>query len=89
MILLLRDGKIIQWRDRRILNSKRAAKEAQSDSSSDTEESSEDTKKQKRQRTPAKMKTSNAKEKQGNSLKGYQQASLLHFLIMWMMLSIL
>nr|XP_042135092.1 transcriptional regulator ATRX-like [Peromyscus maniculatus bairdii] len=62
--------KRIKLRERRNLNSKRTAKETQSDSSSfDSIESSEDTKKQKKQRTPAKKKTGNATEKQRNSLK--------------------
>ncbi|XP_058514581.1 transcriptional regulator ATRX isoform X1 [Ochotona princeps] len=58
----------IELRERRNLNSKRNTKEIQiGSSSSDAEESSEDSKKQKRQRTVAKMKAGNHKDKKRNS----------------------
>ncbi|XP_036988098.2 transcriptional regulator ATRX isoform X3 [Artibeus jamaicensis] len=62
--------KRIELRERRNLNSKRNTKEVQSgSSSSDAEESSEDNKKLKKQRTPAKKKAGNVKEKMRNSLR--------------------
>ncbi|XP_016062741.1 PREDICTED: transcriptional regulator ATRX isoform X3 [Miniopterus natalensis] len=62
--------KRIELRERRNLNSKRNTKEVRSgSSSSDAEESSEDNKKLKKQRTSAKKKTGNLKEKMRNSLR--------------------
>ncbi|XP_051683310.1 transcriptional regulator ATRX isoform X5 [Oryctolagus cuniculus] len=60
----------IELRERRNLNSKRNTKEIQiGSSSSDAEESSEDNKKQKRQRTSAKTKAGNIKDKKRNSIR--------------------
>ncbi|XP_070358925.1 transcriptional regulator ATRX isoform X15 [Equus asinus] len=62
--------KRIELKERRNFNSKRNTKEVQSgSSSSDAEESSEDNKKLKKQRTSAKKKTGNVKEKMRNSLR--------------------
>ncbi|XP_046528782.1 transcriptional regulator ATRX isoform X7 [Equus quagga] len=62
--------KRIEMKERRNFNSKRNTKEVQSgSSSSDAEESSEDNKKLKKQRTSAKKKTGNVKEKMRNSLR--------------------
>ncbi|XP_019503717.1 PREDICTED: transcriptional regulator ATRX [Hipposideros armiger] len=61
--------KRIELRERRNLNSKRNTKEVQGDSSADAEESSEDNKKLKKQRTSAKKKAGNVKEKMRNSLR--------------------